>query len=261
MSIICPSCGSSLNQITNTHIRAKHPEFNSVTEFKEYFNLETLWSEKVKSSFIKTMTGRSRDPYILTEKYFTGIKQGSAKRSGENHWNFGKHWNDDDKTTISNGVKSSSKFQQAMSRWEEEDYRSWRMTIINDVVLPNQLKTRAERGKITAFEDKSEWDQYKALVNKYTRQSLTKYNNMIDPSNLLESDTYNLDHMFSKFEGFKQGIPPEIIGSPVNLTPLDWIKNRQKSRGCSITKEELLSKYSEFIASGKSTKPFKSRKS
>lgn len=260
MSIICPSCGSCLNQITNSHIKSKHPEFKSVTEFKEFFKLDSLWSSNLRDQFVNTVTGKSRGPYNLTGKFYEGVTRAKEKRTGKNHWNYGKHWSIDDKIKISNGVKSSRSFQEAMKKWEDESYRSWRMEIINSVVIPANLVTRAKNGLITPFDDKDAWDQYRSLVNRYTRKSLLDYKHLIDPENLLEKREYDLDHRFSKFEGFKRGISPEIIGSPVNLTPLNWIENRQKRINCSITEEDLVNNYLNFISDTKSSESFKSRK-
>jgi hypothetical protein len=262
MSIICPSCGASLHQITNSHIRSKHPEFKSVTEFKEFFKLDTLWSVEVKSSFIHTMTGKTRDPYNLTEKYYEGVKQGAKKRTGKQHWNYGNHWNDSVKNKISSGVRNSEVFRLAMAKWEDPDYRAQRMHIIYSKVIPNALQTRADRGLITSFENKSEWEQYRTLVNRYTRKSLKEYAHLIDPLGLLNQLDYDLDHRFSKFEGFNQNIPPEIIGSPCNLIPLLTYENRWiKRTSCSLTINELLLAFSEFITNNKSSESFKSRKS
>lgn len=262
MSIICPSCGSYLNQITNSHIKSKHTEFNSLKEFKEFFKIDTLWSPTVKETFVKKMTGKTRDPYNLTEKYYEGVKRATEKRRGKQHWNYGNHWNPTEKIKIGNGVKSSTLFQEAMKKWEDNEYRAWRLEIVNTVLIPANLKTRALNGSITAFEDKTEWEQYKSLVNKFTRKSLSLYKHIIDPSGLLKSNEYDLDHRFSKLEGFKKRISPKIIGSPVNLIPLNWIENRyQKGTKCSITESELLLEYSKFIANNESPKSLKPRKS
>lgn len=260
MTIICPACGSELNQITNSHIRSKHSEFKSVSDFKDFFKLDTLWAPKVKENFINTITGKTRRPYNLTEKFYDGVKRAKDKRSGERHWNYGKHWGADEKVKIGDGVKSSTVFQEAIKKWEDDEYREWRIEIINTVVVPANLAARVLSGSITSFEDKSKWDQYRVLVNKFTRKSLRLYRDIIDPDNLLENEEYDLDHRFSKFEGFKRGISPEIIGSPINLAPLNWIENRQKYVNCSITEEVLLLEYSKFIANTEPPKTFKSGK-
>lgn len=54
---------------------------------------------------------------------------------------------------------------------------------------------------------------------------------------------YNLDHKFSVFEGFKQGIEPEIIGNIVNLEFIPWEENLNKGVKCSITENELRTIY------------------
>lgn len=50
---------------------------------------------------------------------------------------------------------------------------------------------------------------------------------------------YQLDHKFSIFEGFKEGIEPEIIGNINNLEFIPWEENLNKGSRCSITEEEL----------------------
>jgi len=78
------------------------------------------------------------------------------------------------------------------------------------------------------------------LVNRFTNQALKESKDQIDPTNVLFKNNYTLDHRFSKFEGFKQNVPPEIIGSKWNLEPLVKSKNSSKGVKCSITLEELL---------------------
>jgi len=58
---------------------------------------------------------------------------------------------------------------------------------------------------------------------------------------------YNLDHKFSVFEGFKQGIEPEIIGNIVNLEFIPWEENLNKGVKCSITENELRDIYKNKI--------------
>jgi hypothetical protein len=54
---------------------------------------------------------------------------------------------------------------------------------------------------------------------------------------------YQVDHMFSVIEGYKQNIPPEIIGSICNLEWLETTINTSKQGKCSQTLKELLEKY------------------
>jgi len=52
---------------------------------------------------------------------------------------------------------------------------------------------------------------------------------------------YHLDHKFSVAEGFRQGLPPEVIGNIVNLEFLPARENMSKHADCSISKDQLLS--------------------
>lgn len=51
---------------------------------------------------------------------------------------------------------------------------------------------------------------------------------------------YDLDHKYSIFQGFKDNIPEEIVGSFLNLQILPSSYNRSKGKSCFITKGELL---------------------
>ena len=51
---------------------------------------------------------------------------------------------------------------------------------------------------------------------------------------------YHLDHKYSIFEGFKNGVDVEIIGHIKNLEMIPYIENVSKHTKCSITLEELL---------------------
>jgi hypothetical protein len=94
------------------------------------------------------------------------------------------------------------------------------------------------------------YDLYLINVNRYTEKSYKKYKNIINPNNLQRSrGKYHLDHKFSKTEGFKNNISPEIIGSYINLQMLTESDNCSKCYKCSISKEELLSEYNRKIKS------------
>jgi hypothetical protein len=58
---------------------------------------------------------------------------------------------------------------------------------------------------------------------------------------------YQIDHIFSIMEGFRNNIPSEIIGNKINLRLIPWMDNVKKSRKCDMTKEELLQIYREVV--------------
>ena len=58
-------------------------------------------------------------------------------------------------------------------------------------------------------------------------------------------DKLSIDHKFSISEGFKQNIPPEIIGSIINLDLINTCKNSSKNNKCSIELHLLINLYNE----------------
>lgn len=86
---------------------------------------------------------------------------------------------------------------------------------------------------------------YEISVDYYTKLSITQ----IPECKGVRGRTkgcYHLDHKFSKKQGFIDCIPPEIIGSPVNL---EWIlseENCSKRAACSIDKDTLLKEYKQY---------------
>jgi hypothetical protein len=89
------------------------------------------------------------------------------------------------------------------------------------------------------FKDK--WAIYENSVDRITRGSWIYYQDIINPNKLLRGNDYELDHKYSKWQGFMDNIPPEIIGHYSNLCLIKKIENRQKRNKCSISKEELYS--------------------
>ena len=88
--------------------------------------------------------------------------------------------------------------------------------------------------KLTEF--KKYWNQ---VINETKKQPIRDLDNY-DKRGLTGIDgAYHLDHRFSIFEGFKQGIEPEVIGNISNLEFIPWEDNLSKGSNCSITLEEL----------------------
>jgi transposase len=83
--------------------------------------------------------------------------------------------------------------------------------------------------------------RYKRLVRKYTSRSWKYHKTQINPQNLPHGRTaYHLDHIFSMSAGFRENIPPYIIGHYSNLQMLPYNENIKKSAGCSKSIDQLL---------------------
>ena len=91
----------------------------------------------------------------------------------------------------------------------------------------------------------SEWSAFKLYssnVWKITQQQNLKLLENFDKRGR-NSGEYHIDHKYSIFQGFKDNIPAEIIGSITNLEMLESRENMSKNIKCSITKEELYNSY------------------
>ena len=99
--------------------------------------------------------------------------------------------------------------------------------------------TKIKLGLATPKEFKTQWELYQEQVTNYTNLSWKHYHNVINPNNFVRGDLYELDHKFSKTEGFNQGVSPEVIGHHANLELLPKKANRTKRTKCSITLQDL----------------------
>ena len=99
-----------------------------------------------------------------------------------------------------------------------------------------------ESGLWVKPEDKPDFEHYKIKVYKVMykfKDEIKKLENY-DKRGHANKGKYHLDHKFSMCEGFKQNIPPYIIGNINNLEMIIGRNNLSKNRKCSITKEELI---------------------
>lgn len=88
------------------------------------------------------------------------------------------------------------------------------------------------------------YQKYRIDVNKITnKQNISSLINYDKRGLAGKSNAYHLDHKYSILEGFKNGVPPEIIGNIVNLEFISWEDNLSKKDKCSINKTELINIY------------------
>ena len=158
------------------------------------------------------------DPEWLANKS-EKISEAVEKRgghSGSNNPMFGKKH------------KNSSKKKQevkAQSRDPKCYEQATETKIKNGIAIPKHLKT--------------DFELYEEKVDNITRTSWQWHQNKINPTNLLRGQDYELDHKFSKIEGFNNNVPSEVIGHYANLELLPKNENRSKRTKCSITLAEL----------------------
>tara|TARA_R110000868_G_scaffold4895_2_gene30457 strand:- start:3947 stop:4885 length:939 start_codon:yes stop_codon:yes gene_type:complete len=87
----------------------------------------------------------------------------------------------------------------------------------------------------------NDYKKYKNDVMRITRQQpICFLGNYEKRGNSGTNDAYHLDHKYSILEGFKNSIPPEIIGNIKNLEFIPWQDNIKKRTNCSINIEEII---------------------
>lgn len=119
-----------------------------------------------------------------------------------------------------------------------------------ELQLVKSINTRISNGLGIDYNETENYKRYCKLVSIVTsRQDLS-----LLPDNhlrgLKSNDGYHLDHIFSKFDGFKFKISPLIIGDIVNLRFIPATANTTKGRKSEIMLEDLIFKYMKL----KSTK-------
>ena len=145
-------------------------------------------------------------------------------------------------------IKKKSK-EKIKKLWTLPEYENWRKSTLDNINKNRNVaewrKTGEKNGNFTPHQNMEDFQLYKHLVWFYTRKNeLFTLNNFNKRGHAARNKkSYHLDHKFSIKEGFKNKIPPEIIGSISNLDFIPWKQNIQKRHRCSITKHQLLKLY------------------
>ena len=88
-------------------------------------------------------------------------------------------------------------------------------------------------------DQQTNWIIYEGIVDRVTRESWVYHTSKINPEDLPRGRGYELDHKYSKHQGFLNNVPPEVIGHYSNLQMIPRHSNRKKYNKCSITIDEL----------------------
>ena len=100
-----------------------------------------------------------------------------------------------------------------------------------------------EKGIWTNPEDMCDFERYSYLCRKITRNQPIHLLENFELRGHANQGKYHLDHKYSIKEGFKNNIPPFIIGSMHNLEMILGRNNLKKSAKCTISKESLLDNF------------------
>ena len=167
----------------------------------------------------------------------TWKQKASAAKQGKNNPKFGviqnhpnslanltrNTWTGKHQSVESNEKRSNS--MKGKSSWTEESKKKYIQTGIN-------------QGRFWKPDDPEyiEFKKYRRKVYYWTsKNNLT----LLENYNKRSKDGYHLDHKYSIAEGFKNKVPPKIIGNISNLEFLLYTENIKKGTKCSITLEKL----------------------
>ena len=116
--------------------------------------------------------------------------------------------------------------------------------------LPKIRKKHEEKGLWIPLDKLSEMEIYYRNVSSFTNESIRLFGEDILSLSSFDmgqgKGKFTIDHMFSKKQGFMQNIPPQIIGSIVNLEIIEHSLNSSKRSDCSISKELLYNRYTDL---------------
>ena len=185
---------------------------------------------------------------MITDQGREGFRKGLKKRSGTNHWNYGKSWSEQSISKIKDGMDQSEQWQSRLEFMKTAEYSALaviRAEISSDKIYQSKLNNNI----VIPSEFKQDFELYCKLVTGVTRSYYKRYKHWIDPTDL-KSQGWEVDHMMSKQHGFRNNIHPIVIGGAPNLMMLPPTINRHKWFSSSITEEILNHRWSVFTARG-----------
>jgi len=147
-----------------------------------------------------------------------------------------------------------------MNKLSEEEKQKFITNVMNNTGCHLWWKTSTEEEKLKVFEKRGntmlqknvnrlpfeDFVAYRQIVTFLTEKSYRKFKQEINPHNLqrnVGSSGYHLDHKYSVFQGFVDGVAPEIIASKYNLQMLLGSENMAKGAKCHISLEHLIDLY------------------
>jgi hypothetical protein len=151
-------------------------------------------------------------------------------------------------------VKNGRKYR-SRDTYSEQQKEKTKQTCLEKYGVDNPSKTNEVKEKIyqqavargcTPREDRSLRRVYYDAVWKITEENWRDHFDSINPERL--NRTYNaLDHIYSIQQGFRDNIPPYIIGHWTNLRIIPLVENSIKGMRCDKTQSELFENFFSSI--------------
>jgi len=197
------------------------------------FILPNLHKKNVKRRFCGMLCSRR---WVANNRSESWKQKASAAKQGKNNPMFGISQTNPKSIANLNRNGWSGKQQSV----ESNQKRSMTLTGItrSKETINKTRKTKIDRGIIWKPDDPEylEFKKYRRKVYYWTsKNDLTQLEHHEKRALL----GYHLDHKYSITEGFKNKVPPKVIGSIYNLEFIPYNANISKGTKCSITLERL----------------------
>lgn len=112
--------------------------------------------------------------------------------------------------------------------------------------MKRMAATRRSTGSYRSKEELTEIEKYTQAVWRHTHKNWRKHKDRI-ANGLQRGREFHLDHIYPKILGFKESIPPEIIGHWTNLRLIPAKQNLAKHAKVEISRDELLENYRKSL--------------
>ena len=113
---------------------------------------------------------------------------------------------------------------------------------IASVARPKQLETMAKAGLRIFSTDRNEWKLYRHLVDWLTNVHKKEILNNKKTGKMGTTDAYQIDHLYSVLNGFRNKVSPYLIADKSNLALVRWEDNSSKKHKNGIELEDLYEK-------------------
>lgn len=161
-----------------------------------------------------------------------------------------------EKRRISNldAVKRGRKYRSKETYTEQQKQRN-RQTCLERYGVPNGSQSRSARKKISDIQIKNGATPrhlrslrrlYYDAVWQFTEQSWKHHFDQINPTRIDRSQNA-LDHIYSIQQGFRDNIPPYILGHWTNLRIITLSENSLKGMRCDKTQDSLFEDFFQNI--------------
>lgn len=130
---------------------------------------------------------------------------------------------------------------EGTKRWLERQFK-WFNSLSNSdekIEIPDKYVK-------VIIEKYEEFDEYWWEVKRKSDITYNEFKNEIDPDNLRNLENYEMDHKYSRFEGFLNNVDSDVISCKHNLHVISRDENLKKSANSLISLEELQKLYNNF---------------